>query len=75
MSIPLRLDPAARDRSHKLYLAACVLGMAASILQPWYLPSCLLFALTALVLAVVSYVLSLVIVYGTMLVATAVGAV
>ena len=32
-------------------------------------------ALTALVLAVVSYVLSLVIVYGTMLVATAVGAV
>lgn len=32
-------------------------------------------ALTALVLAVVSYVMSLVIVYGTMLVATAVGAV
>lgn len=57
MSIPLRLDPAARDRSHKLYLAACVLGMAASILQPWYLPSCLLFALTALVLGASSFLI------------------
>ena len=31
--------------------------MAASILQPWYLPSCLLFALTALVLGASSFLI------------------